>query len=78
MLFPFTGPFLDAIMGGGRYIHIFMLATVKTIAFKRNPSGRRRIYESYTYPNYRARNGGPVPLIKRLNLHGLNEHMAEV
>ena len=47
MLFPFTGPFLDAIMGGGGggYVHIFMLATVKTIAFKRTPSGRRRIYE---------------------------------
>ena len=44
MLFPFTGPFLDAIMRGV-YIHIFMLTTVKTIAFKRNLSGRRRIYE---------------------------------
>jgi hypothetical protein len=44
-VFPFTGRFLEPIMeGGGGYIHIFMLATVKTIAFKRNPSGRTRIY----------------------------------
>jgi hypothetical protein len=46
-----TGPFLDAIIGGGGGgIFIYSCShTVKTIAFKRNPSGRTHIYV-YTPP----------------------------
>ena len=59
-----AGPYVarrDNWGGGGGYIHIFMFTyrTVKTIAFKRNPSGRTRIYEYAPPPNYRS-SCGPV------------------
>ena len=42
-----SGPWLDAIIGGGGGgVFIYSCSnTVKIIAFKRNPSGRTRIYE---------------------------------
>ena len=44
--------------------------TVKTIAFKKNPSGRTRIYEYTPPPNYRAMNGpGEVSNINYMHLY---------
>jgi hypothetical protein len=76
MVFPFTGPFLDAIMGGGG-VYSYIYARYRKInRFQKKSAEQKTNIWIYT-PNYRARNG-PVPLIKRLNLPGLNEHMAEV
>jgi hypothetical protein len=44
--------------GGGIYLYIHVHAhSVKTIGFKRNPSGRRRICEYAHTPSYRWSNG---------------------
>ena len=64
-------------MGGGVYSYIYARYRKNNRFQKKSVGQKTNIYEYTPGPNYRARNG-PVPLIKRLNLPGLNEHMAEV
>jgi hypothetical protein len=79
MLFPFRGPFLNAIMGGGGggYIHICQARYRKNNRFQLKEIRRAEDEYMGIHPQLSRYRNGPVPLIKRLNLPGLNGHMAE-